>query len=100
MTPCCSPAGRIPASRLDWIVVIRAIGLAAVTQPYFTGLDPRWITAIQVARLTSPNLLLGAAFVALLCLCVTRAWNPVAHHGGPALEPIPARAGRARSASR
>ncbi len=48
---------------------------------YFTRL-PAWYTTVANTRLDSPNLLLGVAFVTLLWLCVTRAWNSAhSEHG-------------------
>ena len=90
----------MPATRLDWVVVVRAIGLAAVTEPYFTAEDPHWLTTIQITRLTSPDLLMGVAFVALLWLCITRAWNPATSHSTLPIETIPAQTGSTWTSAR
>jgi alpha-1,6-mannosyltransferase len=73
----------MPASRLDWIAVTRAAAWAVASAPYFNRLDPTWLTVIEkVSVAGSPTLILDAVDIALLWLCVTRAWNPAASQVG------------------
>ncbi len=83
----------MPATRLDWITTARAAALAALTQPYFIRLDPSWVTAIEKSGLVSPNLLLVTALIALLWLCVTRAWTPAGRQRDLLFPAVPAGSG-------
>jgi Glycosyltransferase family 87 len=66
----------MPPSRLDWLEVVRATALTMASAPFFTGLDPSWLIAIQrVSTAGSPLLILVAVDVALLWCCLTRAWG-------------------------
>jgi alpha-1,6-mannosyltransferase len=68
----------MPATRLDWIVVARAIALAAASQPFMIGSNPFLLTVFErVSVVGSPTLLLVGIVVALLWLCVARTWHPV-----------------------
>ena len=90
----------MPASRLDWVTVFRAIALAEASSPFFVRRDPRWLTTIEkVSTAGSPTLVLTAIDVALLWLCITGSWNPAFLHGALHIKNIPAETSRARSPS-
>ena len=79
----------MPATRLDWIIVARAIALAAASQGFIIGSNPFLLTAFErVSIVGSPSLLLVVIFVTLLWLCVARTWNPAATTG-PDLRKVP-----------
>jgi hypothetical protein len=72
----------MPTSRLDWLCAARAIALTVASAPFFTGLDPPWLTGIQrVSTAGSPLLVLAAVDVGLLWCCLTRAWGTAAESG-------------------
>jgi hypothetical protein len=88
----------MPTSRLDWIVVARAMALSEASAPYISRLDPAWLTAIErISVAGSPVLVLAAVVVALLWLCFRRAWNPATSQGGLLVAAVPAEFGDARS---
>jgi hypothetical protein len=88
----------MPTTRLDWIVVARAIALAEASVPYLRHLDPTWLTAIErISTAGSPILVLAVLVVALLWLCLTRAWKPTATQEGLLIGAVPAEFGGARS---
>jgi hypothetical protein len=69
----------MPATRLDWIVVVRAVAAALAELPgvtYYPLLLPGWLSATGKAISTSlaPIVLVGAG-LALLWLCVSGRWN-------------------------
>jgi hypothetical protein len=69
----------MPATRLDWIVVIRAVPAALAELPgvtYYPDLLPGWlsVTAKTISTRLAPIVLIGAA-LALLWLCVSGRWN-------------------------
>jgi hypothetical protein len=70
-----------PASRLDWVVLIRLIAGATVYLPGIPGVyEPRWVNRIVLENgtwVTSSIRLL--AVVALVLLCVTGAWGWRSH---------------------
>ena len=72
----------MPASRLDWIVLISAAAgsIAAVPHLYsYADLHPARLSAIaRIAYAGSVPLILTVAGVALLWLCVTENWRTVA----------------------
>jgi hypothetical protein len=77
----------MPWSRLDWIVLARAVALAAGSTPAISPLDPTWLTVIErISCGGSPAVALAAILVALLWLCWTRAWNPVIGPGDARME--------------
>jgi hypothetical protein len=78
----------MPATRLDWIVLARAVVASVAELPgvtYFTLLRPGWVAAANdaVARNLVPLALLAIA-AALVWLCVTRRWAPGRGEQGPA----------------
>ena len=81
----------MPATRLDWVIVLRAIAMAEISTPYIIRSDPTWLTVVErIGTAGSPTLVLGAAVGALLLLCVTRAWNPSTSQDSPLVEGAPA----------
>ena len=79
-----------PASRLDWIIVARAAVLAVASAPFFSHLDPAWLTAVEkISVVGPPTLILGAILVALLWLCVVRAWRPADFGEGGIVSGVP-----------
>jgi hypothetical protein len=80
-----------PATRLDWIVVARAMALSEASAPYISRLDPGWLTAIErISTLGTPELALAVVDVSLLWLCWTKAWKPEADRGSPGTKSVPA----------
>ena len=81
----------MPATRLDWIVLVRALVATAAELPgvtYYPYLRPPWLstTAHIISRGIAPSAL-TVATAALLYLCVTNRWT---RGGGPeeaSLEP-------------
>jgi len=69
----------MPATRLDWIVVIRAVTAALAELPgvtYYPYLVPGWLMATaKVISTTLAPLVLAGTVVALLWLCVSGRWN-------------------------
>jgi hypothetical protein len=66
----------MPATRLDWITVARAAALAAACQSPIIRHIPAWLTALErISTVGSPTIALAAVFIALLWLCLTRAWT-------------------------
>jgi hypothetical protein len=68
----------MPATRLDWIALARAVVASVAELPgvtYYTLLRPHWVLLVNdaVARDLAPLALL-AITVALIWLCVTRRW--------------------------
>ena len=77
----------MPATRLDWIALARAVAGSVAELPgvtYYTLLRPHWLKLADdaVARDLVPLALL-ATTVALCWLCVTRRWVPGWPSGGP-----------------
>ncbi len=78
----------MPASRLDWIAVARAIPAALAELPgiiYYPGLTPGWLSAAgkTISTGVAPIVLVGVA-LALLWLCMSRKWNAADGSGPPA----------------
>jgi hypothetical protein len=76
----------MPATRLDWIAVVRAVAAALAELPgvtYYTLLLPGWlsVTGRTISVDVAPVVLAGAA-LALVWLCWTGRWN--APDGSPA----------------
>jgi hypothetical protein len=66
----------MPASRLDWIVAARAAALSVASAPFFSSLNPAWVTVIErISIAGSPTLAVGAVDAVLLWFCCTRNWN-------------------------
>jgi hypothetical protein len=68
----------MPASRLDWIVIIdaTAAAIAGVPRLFSPGLYPAWLSAIaRLANAGTVPLVLTATGVALLWLCCTNDWR-------------------------
>ena len=66
----------MPASRLDWIVVARAAALSVASAPFFSKLDPLWLTVTErISIAGSPSLVVATADAILLWFCFTRKWN-------------------------
>ncbi len=81
----------MPATRLDWIALARAVAGSVAELPgvtYYTLLRPHWLKLADdaVARDLVPLALL-ATTVALCWLCVTRRWVPGWPSGGPPSAP-------------
>jgi len=77
----------MPATRLDWIVVIRAVPAALAELPgvtYYTALHPGWLsaTAKTISTRLAPLVLIGTA-LALLWLCLSGRWNASDGRGSP-----------------
>jgi len=77
----------MPATRLDWITLVRAAAAATAELPgvtYYTRLRPRELelTANLISRTVAPAVLVVAA-IALVWLCVTGRWTPGPRPGGP-----------------
>ncbi len=69
----------MPATRLDWIVLLRALAAMAAELPgvtFYTGLRPAWLseTANLISRGLAPCAL-AVAGAALVYLCVTNRWT-------------------------
>jgi hypothetical protein len=69
----------MPATRLDWIAVIRAVPAALAELPgvtFYPDLLPGWLsaTAKTISTTLAPIVLVGAA-LALLWLCASERWN-------------------------
>jgi len=69
----------MPATRLDWIAVARAVPAALAELPgvtYYPDLHPGWLsaTAKVISTRLAPGVLIVVA-LALLWLCVSRRWN-------------------------
>jgi hypothetical protein len=80
----------MPASRLDWIVGIRALAAALAELPgviYYAILRPGWISGIArgISTDLAPAVLIAVA-IALIWLCVSGKWNAPA---GTLAEPLP-----------
>jgi hypothetical protein len=78
----------MPATRLDWVALLRAVAAAAAELPgvtYYTELRPRALemTASGISHGLAPVALTVAA-VALVVLCITRRWTPGPSWDGPA----------------
>ncbi len=87
----------MPATRLDWIVLLRALVATAAELPgvtYYPYLRPPWLstTADVISRGIAPAALTVAA-AALLYLCITNRWT----RGGRPDEMSPLPAGTART---
>lgn len=81
----------MPASRLDWIVVARAAALSVASAPFFTSLDPTWLTVIErISIAGSPSLAVAVIDAILLWFCFTRAWNSAGSQDGLLAEQVPA----------
>jgi hypothetical protein len=69
----------MPASRLDWIVIVSAAAgsVAGVPRLYsYSDLHPPWVSTIaRIAYVGSVPLALTAAGVGLLWLCATKDWR-------------------------
>lgn len=70
----------MPATRLDWVVVARALAATVAELPgvtFYTTLRPHWLSQFNnvLSRGIVPLVLVAAA-VALLWLCGTRRWAP------------------------
>jgi hypothetical protein len=70
----------MPATRLDWIVVARALAGAMAELPgvrFYTALSPRWLSlaADIISRGAAPAALV-VAVAAMLWLCATTRWAP------------------------
>jgi hypothetical protein len=81
----------MPATRLDWIAVVRAVAAALAEVPgvtYFPYLVPGWLslTSLGISTGIAP-VLLALAAAALLWLCASGRWN--AARGAP-VAPTPA----------
>jgi hypothetical protein len=94
----------MPATRLDWIVVVRAVATAAGELPgvaFYHQLHPHWLgTFVYVTTRGIVPVTLAAVAGALVWLCVTGRWTPggrAGEAGGGALDRV--RAARAASAS-
>ena len=80
-----------PATRLDWFVVARNAALAAEEGPFFSRLDPGWLTAIErISTLGTPELALAVVDASLLWLCWTKAWKPEIDRGSLSTKSVPA----------
>src|ERR1017187_9367883 len=83
----------MPATRLDWIVVVRALAAAMAEIPgvrFYTGLRPQWVSELAdiISRgLAPPALVLAAA--ALVWLCITGGWTPGGQPGEAGSGPLP-----------
>ena len=82
----------MPRSRLDWIVVARAVPAALAELPgiiYYVQLTPAWLSTVGkiVSARLAPIVIIGAA-LALLWLCASRKWNAADGDGSP--PPAPA----------
>jgi hypothetical protein len=90
----------IPASRLDWIVLLDASAAALGELPRLfnaADLHPAWLSS--VARISYAGyvpLTLAAVGCALLWLCLTNDWRSAAGSGGPSWRPIFGDSGQAR----
>jgi hypothetical protein len=70
----------MPATRLDWVIVARAVAATAAELPgvtFYTTLRPHWLSLFNnvLSRGIVP-LVLVAAVVALLWLCLSGRWAP------------------------
>jgi hypothetical protein len=77
----------MPATRLDWVALLRAVAASAAELPgvlYYTALRPHWLaeTADILSRGLTP-LILVAATVWLIWLCVNRRWTGGHGRAGP-----------------
>jgi hypothetical protein len=79
----------MPATRLDWIVVVRAVATAAGELPgvaFYRGLHPHWLgSAVYLTTREVVPITLVAVAAALVWLCVTGRWVPggrAGHAGG------------------
>src|SRR5713226_9030746 len=70
----------MPATRLDWIVVVRAVATAAGELPgvaFYRGLHPPWLgSAVYITTRGVVPITLVAVAAALVWLCVTGRWVP------------------------
>lgn len=70
----------MPATRLDWIVVVRAVATAAGELPgvaFYRGLHPPWLgSAVYITTRGVVPITLVAVAAALIWLCVTGRWVP------------------------
>jgi hypothetical protein len=87
----------MPATRLDWIVVIRTAAAALAQLPgviYYTDLVPAWLSATgkAISADTVPLVVAGAA-LALLWLCWSGRWNAPGGSRVESVTPAPARPG-------
>jgi len=83
----------MPVTRLDWIVVWRAVLASAAELPsviYYTRLRPQWLAEVtdMIARGLVP-IGLVAVTVVLIWLCVTRRWTPGGRTGPEEGQPLP-----------
>ncbi len=81
----------LPATRLDWIVVARALAAALAEIPgviFYAGLRPHWlaVAADLIARGLAPLTLVLAA-VTLVWLCMTGQWLPPRRAGAARVDP-------------
>ncbi len=87
----------MPATRLDWIVVVRTAAAAIAELPgvtYYALLTPGWLAAAGKAISTSmAPMVLAAAGLALLWLCWSGRWNAADSSRTTAVAPEPARSG-------
>jgi hypothetical protein len=94
----------MPATRLDWIVVVRTAAAALAELPgvtYYALLNPGWLAAAgkTVSTIMAPLVLAGAG-VALLWLCWSESWNAPDRgraESGPLPLPLPTPAEPRRS---
>ena len=83
----------MPATRLDWIAIVRAAAATAAELPgarYYRGLRPYWL--YRIADLLSRGLVpltLWVTAAAALWLCVSGRWTSPAGPDGPAAVPRP-----------
>ncbi len=70
----------MPATRLDWIVIIRAMASTVAEIPgvrYHTGLHPHWLASlVQVVIHGVVPIILAAVAAALIWLCISGRWSP------------------------
>jgi hypothetical protein len=81
----------LPATRLDWIAVARAVLASLAELPgvtFYTVLRPAWLSEVNgsIAHGLVPVALLGTT-AALIWLCVTRRWVPARGPDRPAARP-------------
>jgi alpha-1,6-mannosyltransferase len=85
----------MPATRLDWIVLIRGAAGALGDLPtlvYRPGAHPAWLSeAGRTVSLGTAPLTLTAVGIVLLWLCLTNDWRVVADPGSDLVEAMPLR---------
>jgi hypothetical protein len=68
----------VPASRLDWVIVVRGVAGAVGGLPrlFYSAVHPGWLSAaIRISSAGIPPLVLVSSGVALLWLCWTGNWK-------------------------